>query len=220
MPAFHDILAKLPSTIVAALSLFVAGTLHSNAAREMYGFGERTLPSTEFNLRRISPFSPEYLKQKESQNPAATTDSDDNGGDNNKDGGGNDSNVRDNNGAKPTPANNKPTSKVATKPPPRKIDYTTISKHPEVWPKAVRIRTAGSRVIISDDDLQPIGKVVLPVGTRVFVLKVARNGILTVRSESGLTFNIHATRTTFSNFYPRTPATTTPEYISRKDLFF
>ncbi len=212
MPAFHDILAKLPTTIVAALSLFVAGTLHSNAAREMYGFGKRTPPPTEFNLKRILPFSPEYLKQKESQNPATTTDSGDNGGDN-------DSNVRDNNDAK-LPANNNPAPKVATKPPPRKIDYTTISKHPEVWPKAVRIRTAGSRVIISDDDHQPIGKVVLPVGTRVFVLKVARNGILTVRSESGLTFNIHATRTTFVNLYPRAPTTTNPGYISRKDLFF
>ncbi len=98
--------------------------------------------------------------------------------------------------------------KAATKAAPKKIDYTVVAKRPATWPKVVQVRTAGSRVTLTDKNKRPIGKVEIPVGTRVFIVNVDRNGLLTVRNEAGQTFSIHATRTTFRKLYTGKPLAT------------
>lgn len=107
----------------------------------------------------------------------------------------------------PDTTTDKPSETPAAKPArPKKIDYAEVSRKRSTWPKAVQMRVKGTKVPMLDKNGNKIGEIEVPVGTRLFVLNVSERGILEVKSAvNGQTFQVHASRTTFSRLYTGKP---------------
>ncbi len=89
---------------------------------------------------------------------------------------------------------------------PAKLDYSEVARKRSTWPKAVQMRVKGTRVPMLNKNGTKIGEIEVPVGTRLFVLKVTDRGILEVKSAvNGQIFQVHASRTTFSRLYTGKP---------------
>ncbi len=193
-----------------------AGKANVEAERENAAKGARATTTAQATT---SPAPAPQQQTTVAATPAASSSDDNNDSDDSASGDDSDSDNTDSDSdstdsdssdddAKPA-ADNNAAPKAATKAAPKKIDYTVVAKRPATWPKVVQVRTAGSRVTLTDKNKRPIGKVEIPVGTRVFIVNVDRNGLLTVRNEAGQTFSIHASRTTFRKIYTGKPLATT-----------
>ena len=89
---------------------------------------------------------------------------------------------------------------------PKKLDYAEIARKKSTWPKAVQIRVKGTKIPLLNNRGTEIGKVEIPVGTRVFIRKVGPTGVLEVKSSvTGQVFVVHASRTTFKKLYTGKP---------------
>lgn len=94
---------------------------------------------------------------------------------------------------------------------PKKLDYAEIARKKSTWPKAVQIRVKGTKIPLLNDRGVEIGKVEIPVGTRIFVRKVGPTGVLEVKSAvTGQVFVVHASRTTFKKLYTGKPISDGP----------
>ncbi|MCD8283127.1 MAG: hypothetical protein LUD39_01105 [Opitutae bacterium] len=185
-----------------------AGKANVAAERENAAKGARATSTAQATTSPVLAPQQAIVATPAASNSDDNNDSDDSasGDDSDSDNTDSDSDSSDDD-AKPA-ADNNAAPKAATKAAPKKIDYAVVAKRPATWPKAVQVRTAGSRVTLTDKNKRPIGKVEIPVGTRVFIVNVDRNGLLTVRNEAGQTFSIHATRTTFRKLYTGKPLAT------------
>lgn len=89
---------------------------------------------------------------------------------------------------------------------PKKLDFTEIAGKKSTWPKTVRVRVKGTRVSLFDKYGNPIGKIEIPIGTRLFVRNVTSTGVLEVKSaKTGQIFKLHHSRTTFRKVYTGKP---------------
>lgn len=88
----------------------------------------------------------------------------------------------------------------------KKLDFGQIAYKRATWPKAVQVRVKGTKVPLLNEYGNKIGQIELPMGTRLFVLKVLPTGILEVKSaSSGQVFQLHYSRTTFRKLYTGKP---------------
>lgn len=130
-----------------------------------------------------------------------TESSDDSGeAESSGDGAGDDSASDESGESEPAPAAESAPAK------PKKLDYAEIARKKSTWPKAVQIRVKGTKIPLLNNRGTEIGKVEIPVGTRVFIRKVGPTGVLEVKSSvTGQVFVVHASRTTFKKLYTGKP---------------
>lgn len=89
---------------------------------------------------------------------------------------------------------------------PKKLDFSEIARKKHTWPKAVVVRVKGTRVPLLDKYGNSIGKIEIPIGSRLYVRKVTSTGILEVKSaKTGQVFKLHHSRTTFRKLYTGKP---------------
>lgn len=83
------------------------------------------------------------------------------------------------------------------------INYASISIRKNTWPSSIRITREGTKIPITDSNGRKIGETRIPKNTRVFILDMNNNGVLTVRNANNKNqvFKIHATRTNFKKAY-------------------
>ncbi len=83
------------------------------------------------------------------------------------------------------------------------INYALISISKNTWPSSIRITREGTKIPITDSNGRKIGETRIPKNTRVFILDMNNNGVLTVRNANNKNqvFKIHATRTNFKKAY-------------------
>lgn len=138
----------------------------------------------------------------ESSEGSDETESSDGSGeaDSSDDGAGDDSASDESGESEPAPAAESAPAK------PKKLDYAKIARKKSTWPKAVQIRVKGTKIPLLNNRGTEIGKVEIPVGTRVFIRKVGPTGVLEVKSATtGQVFVVHASRTTFKKLYTGKP---------------
>lgn len=89
---------------------------------------------------------------------------------------------------------------------PKKLDFSEIARKKHTWPKAVVVRVKGTRVPLLDKYGNSIGKIEIPIGSRLYVREVTSTGILEVKSaKTGQIFKLHHSRTTFRKLYTGKP---------------
>lgn len=89
---------------------------------------------------------------------------------------------------------------------PKKLDFAEIAGRKSTWPKTVHVRVKGTRVPLLDKYGNAIGKIEIPIGTRLYVRKVTSTGVLEVKSaKTGQIFKLHHSRTTFRKIYTGKP---------------
>ena len=98
------------------------------------------------------------------------------------------------------------------------INYALISIRKNTWPSSIRITREGTKIPITDSNGRKIGETRIPKNTRVFILDMNNNGVLTVRNANNKNqvFKIHATRTNFKKAYIA-QMTATPASASNED---
>ncbi len=189
----HGVAPKLIGPFLQQLT--GEGTPSTEKSKQSTSSSTRALPNRTFDVVRpeTTPEEDSSSSGASDEDTSASSDDDSSASD---DEGSNDEEIK--------PATSGSTKKT-TKKSSKKIDYAVVATRPGTWPNAVQVKTAGTRITLTDKNKKPIGSLELPVGTRVFVTNVNKDGLLSVRDEKGRTFSIHASRTTFRKLYTGKP---------------
>lgn len=174
----------------------------SNSDKKIFG---ETVPAKQTETPKSEPTSAPAKQETPADNGNDEADFDDDGFDSDEDADDSADTSSDEDTAEKTPET--PEVKTVEKPKkPAKLDYTEVSRKRSTWPKAVQMRVKGTRVPMLNQNGAKIGEIEVPVGTRLFVLKVTDRGVLEVKSAvNGQIFQVHASRTTFSRLYTGKP---------------